>query len=231
MAYFNELPDLFYQSPLSNKNSSLDYVRVKNLFRRVKVRDDLQNVFTAFNKYQIPDGVRPDNVAEELYGGADLDWVVLLTAGITNVRDQWPLSNKDLYVFLENKYGDDLNNTRFYEKSEDEFAAAETAMQNMKRKITSVIPKETLMVIKMVLALAWSGPCRRSHTGEAYINALDAGNNCGRVISLCVQEGLRVGLSQRWKLGDVRTSQRHVGLLGDRRNAAVVLSDTSAALA
>ena len=118
MSYFNELPDLFYQSPLSTKNSSLEYVRVKNLFRRVKVRDDLQNVFTAFNKYQIPDGVRPDNVAEELYGGADLDWVVLLTAGITNVRDQWPLSNKDLYVFLENKYGNDLNNTRFHETTE-----------------------------------------------------------------------------------------------------------------
>jgi len=118
MSYFNELPDLFYQSPLSNKNSSLEYVRVKNLFRRVKVRDDLQNVFTAFNKYQIPDGVRPDVVAEELYGSADLDWVVLLTAGITNVRDQWPLSNKDLYVYVENKYGNDLNNTRFYETTE-----------------------------------------------------------------------------------------------------------------
>lgn len=118
MSYFNELPDLFYQSPLSTKNSSLEYVRVKNLFRRVKVRDDLQNVFTAFNKYQIPDNARPDNVAEELYGGADLDWVVLLTAGITNVRDQWPLSNKDLYVFAENKYGNDLNNTRFYETTE-----------------------------------------------------------------------------------------------------------------
>ena len=118
MSYFNELPDLFYQSPLSNKNSSLDYVRVKNLFRRVKIRDDLQNVFTAFNKYQIPDGVRPDNVAEELYGSEGLDWVVLLTAGITNVRDQWPLSNKDLYVFVENKYGADLNNTRFYETTE-----------------------------------------------------------------------------------------------------------------
>jgi hypothetical protein len=118
MSYFNELPDLFYQSPLSNKNSSLDYVRVKNLFRRVKIRDDLQNVFTAFNKYQIPDGVRPDNVAEELYGSGGLDWVVLLTAGITNVRDQWPLSNKDLYVFVENKYGADLNNTRFYETTE-----------------------------------------------------------------------------------------------------------------
>ena len=135
MAYFNELPDLFYQSPLSNKNSSLDYVRVKNLFRRVKVRDDLQNVFTAFNKYQIPDGVRPDNVAEELYGGADLDWVVLLTAGITNVRDQWPLSNKDLYVFLENKYGDDLNNTRFYETTEVKNSAGKLILP--KGKVTN----------------------------------------------------------------------------------------------
>ena len=135
MAYFNELPDLFYQSPLTNKNSSLDYVRVKNLFRRVKIRDDLQNVFTAFNKYQIPDGVRPDNVAEELYGGADLDWVVLLTAGITNVRDQWPLSNKDLYVFLENKYGDDLNNTRFYETTEVKNSAGKLILP--KGKVTN----------------------------------------------------------------------------------------------
>ncbi|MFZ9354465.1 MAG: baseplate wedge protein 53, partial [Candidatus Nanopelagicales bacterium] len=82
MSYFRELPNLDYQSPLSDKNSSLDYVRVKNLFRRVKLRDDLQNVFTIFNKYIVKDGARPDTVAEELYGASDLDWVVLITAGI-----------------------------------------------------------------------------------------------------------------------------------------------------
>ena len=63
MSYFRELPDLNYQSPLKTKNSSRSYVRVKNLFRRVKLRDDLQSAFTLFNKYQIPDGSRPDIVA------------------------------------------------------------------------------------------------------------------------------------------------------------------------
>jgi len=118
MSYFRELPDLYYQSPLSTRNSSREYVRVKNLFRRVKLRDDLQNVFTLFNKYEIPFGYRPDNVAEEVYGSSDLDWVVMLTAGIVNVHDQWPLSDYDLYRYAENKYGDDLNTVRFYETTE-----------------------------------------------------------------------------------------------------------------
>lgn len=119
MSYFRELPNLDYQSPLSDKNSSLDYVRVKNLFRRVKLRDDLQNVFTIFNKYIVKDGARPDTVAEELYGASDLDWVVLLTAGIVNVREQWPLSDKDLYNFALNKYGlANLNAVKYYVTTE-----------------------------------------------------------------------------------------------------------------
>ena len=118
MSYFRELPDLFYQSPLKDRVSSREYVRVKNLFRRVKLRDDLQNVFTLFNKYEINQGERPDTVAEDLYGSADLDWVVMLTAGIINVRDQWPLSDYELYRYAENKYGDELNSTRFYETTE-----------------------------------------------------------------------------------------------------------------
>jgi hypothetical protein len=118
MSFFRELPDLEYQSPFADSNSSQNYVRAKNLFRRVKLRDDLQNVFTLFNKYQIPEGARPDTVAEEVYGKADYDWVVLLTAGIVNVRDEWPLSNVDLYSYAEQVYGDDLNAIHHYETTE-----------------------------------------------------------------------------------------------------------------
>ena len=118
MSYFRELPDLEYQSPFADSNSSQNYVRAKNLFRRVKLRDDLKNVFTLFNKYQIPEGARPDTVAEEVYGKSDYDWVVLLTAGIVNVRDEWPLSNKDLYTYAEEVYGNDLNAIHHYETTE-----------------------------------------------------------------------------------------------------------------
>ena len=119
MGYFRELPDVEYQSFLSDAISSKDYLLVKNLFRRNKLRDDLQNVFTLFNKYQIPEGARPDVVAEEFYGSAELDWVVLMTAGIINVRDEWPLSNYHLYRYVENKYGvENLSNIHHYETIE-----------------------------------------------------------------------------------------------------------------
>lgn len=118
MSYFREIPNLEYKSFLSNKSSSEDYVLVKNLFRRVKLRDDLHNVFTIFDKYQIPDGSRPDLVAEELYGSSQYDWVVLVCAGITRVRDQWPLSDKQVYDYAEKLYGNDLNSVHHYETIE-----------------------------------------------------------------------------------------------------------------
>ena len=118
MGYFRELPNLLYPSFLPNKVSSLDYIEVKNVFRRVKVRNDLYNNFVVFQKYEIPEGARPDTVAEDLYGTPNFDWVVLTTAGITNIRNEWPLSNHDLYNYVEKKYGNSLNSTRFFETTE-----------------------------------------------------------------------------------------------------------------
>tara|TARA_B100000131_G_scaffold180929_1_gene174648 strand:- start:227 stop:889 length:663 start_codon:yes stop_codon:yes gene_type:complete len=119
MGYFRELPNVEYQDFLSDSISSQSYLTVKNLFRRNKLRDDLQNVFTVFDKYEIVEGARPDTVAEEYYGDSDLDWVVLITAGIINVRDEWPLSNQELYIFTENKYTiQEINSVHHYETTE-----------------------------------------------------------------------------------------------------------------
>jgi hypothetical protein len=118
MSYFRELPNLEYQSFLSNSKGSDEYLLVKNIFRRVKLRDDLQNVFTIFNKYQIQEGARPDTVAEELYGSSQYDWVVLVGANIINVRNEWPLSDRDIYRYSEQLYGNDLNAVHHYETIE-----------------------------------------------------------------------------------------------------------------
>ncbi len=118
MGYFRELPNILYPSFLPEKTSSLDFILVKNVFRRVKLRDDLYKNFVVFQKYEVPEGARPDTVAEDLYGSSNLDWVVLTVAGIINVRNEWPLSNRDLYNYCFNKYGDSLNSTRFFETTE-----------------------------------------------------------------------------------------------------------------
>ena len=118
MTYFRELPNLNYQSTSSDRSSSEDYVVVKNIFRRAKLRDDLKYIFTSLVDYYIRDGIRPDQVADDVYGDPELDWVVLTSANIINVRDEWPLDSYEIYNYSLNKYGKDLNQIRHYETTE-----------------------------------------------------------------------------------------------------------------
>ena len=130
--YFKTLPTLRYPSFLSDKNSSLDYVDAKNLFRRVKLREDLQNILTLFDKYEIPEGFRPENVAEELYGNDKLDWVVIVSSGIVNIRNEWPLSNNDLYEYSLLKYGNNLNATHHFETVEVKDSSGRIVLEKCK---------------------------------------------------------------------------------------------------
>ena len=119
MSYFRELPNLEFENFLESSTGSQDYILMKNIFIRGKLRDDLQNVFTIFNKYEIEDDERPDQVADELYGDPFLDWVVLITANIINFQNQWPLTQQQLYDYVENKYGvAKINATKYYKTRE-----------------------------------------------------------------------------------------------------------------
>lgn len=119
MSYFRELPNLEYLSPLNSKGSSFEYIAVKNLFRRVKLFDWIKEYSNTFLKIQIGDYERPDIIAEEYYGSSSYDWVVMITADITNLQAQWPLSNHDLNDFVEEKYGlENVNDIHHYETLE-----------------------------------------------------------------------------------------------------------------
>ena len=109
MAYFEELPNISQPTLLPRSNKVEDRVIVKNIFKRSKLRTDVDQAITAFNYYYVEDNQRPDVLAQELYGDSELDWVILTTNNITNVRDQWPLSHNDLYAFMLSKYGSESN--------------------------------------------------------------------------------------------------------------------------
>tara|TARA_Y100001937_G_C7019626_1_gene284772 strand:+ start:32 stop:733 length:702 start_codon:yes stop_codon:yes gene_type:complete len=109
MAYFQELPNISYTSLLSARNKVEDEIIVKNLFKRSKLRTDVDQAITAFNYYYVEDQQRPDILAQELYGNSELDWVILTTNNIINVRDQWPLNHNDLQTYMLDKYGSEQN--------------------------------------------------------------------------------------------------------------------------
>lgn len=117
-SYFSLLPNFQYINPTQVGGKKKQYVEAKNLFLRLKLRDAVSPFATNFQKYSIREDQRPDSIAEELYGDSNFDWVVLITANIINVKDEWPLSSRLLYEVMYDKYQENLNSVRHYETKE-----------------------------------------------------------------------------------------------------------------
>ena len=109
MAYFQELPNISQPSLLPRSNKVEDRIIVKNIFKRSKLRTDVDQAITAFNYYYVEENQRPDVLAQGLYGDSELDWVILTTNNITNIRNQWPLNHNDLQEYMLEKYGSEEN--------------------------------------------------------------------------------------------------------------------------
>ena len=101
--YFSQVPDFDYVSRLPDAKIS-DYITVKNLFKRGKLREDIFQDMTTFEKYQIMGDDRPDNVANDFYHDPTLDWLVLICNNIVNIQTEWPLMQRDFDRFLIDKY-------------------------------------------------------------------------------------------------------------------------------
>ena len=117
--YFNRVPNFEYVSRLADANIS-DYIPVKNLFKRGKLREDIFQDLAVFTKYQIKGDDRPDNVASDFYGDSNLDWLVLVCNNIQNIQTEWPLTQRGFDTYLLEKYGsyENMNATHHYETVE-----------------------------------------------------------------------------------------------------------------
>ena len=104
-SYFQRVPDLNYVSRLPDAKIG-DYIRVKNLFKKGKLREDIFQNLAFFEKYKVIGDDRPDNVAFEVYDDPSLDWIVLLSNNVLNIQSEWPLPQTDFDRFVLDKYGD-----------------------------------------------------------------------------------------------------------------------------
>ena len=117
--YFSQLPDFEYVSRLPDSRIS-DYIPVKNIFMRGKLREDIFQNASVFTKYKVKGNDRPDNVAFEVYGDANLDWLVLTCNNILNVYEEWPMTQINFENYLLEKYEtyDNINAAHHYETTE-----------------------------------------------------------------------------------------------------------------
>ena len=118
--YFRNIPNFEYVNRTKDGQYISNYTQVKNFFKKGKLREDIFQDLTVFQKYNVKGDDRPDNVDNEVYGSADLDWVVMMSNNMINVYNEWPMTQASLDIFLMDKYGDveTLNETHHYESNE-----------------------------------------------------------------------------------------------------------------
>ena len=104
-SYFRQVPNLEYVNRTKGNTDISNYINVKNLFKRGRLRPDIIGNLNFFTKYKIIGDDRPDNVAYKEYNNSSLDWIVLLSNNILNIQDEWPLPQSSLDEVLLEKYG------------------------------------------------------------------------------------------------------------------------------
>tara|TARA_A200000159_G_scaffold156193_2_gene170840 strand:+ start:577 stop:1260 length:684 start_codon:yes stop_codon:yes gene_type:complete len=121
LKYFRQLSNFEYVSQDPDDQGIFDsYTPVKNLFRRVKLREDIFTNLTYFTNYKVIGDDRPDQLAYKLYDDESLDWIILISNNILNVRDEWPLTQAAFDTFLLEKYDtyDNIHAVKYYRSIE-----------------------------------------------------------------------------------------------------------------
>lgn len=104
MTFFSKFPLSSYdlEIPLGNKFAKPK--TVTDVFKRIALKQSLEEVGSVFAAYIIKDEDTPEIIADKLYGSPQLHWVVLLANEIINPFFDWPLSERELVPFIRNKY-------------------------------------------------------------------------------------------------------------------------------
>jgi len=98
--YFSKFPLMVYDVK-NNKN----YKLLPDILKRVKLRSGLSSSRFVFDKYNVKEGERPEDIAFKYYGDAEYHWVVLMVNNVTDRYYQWPMRQADFAEFLTDKYG------------------------------------------------------------------------------------------------------------------------------
>ena len=112
--YFSYLPNVYVRTSSYRKSNVDPFSLAKNIFRRIKIREELDDVILGFQQYTVKNNQRPDEVALDAYGDMKLDWVVLLCNNIINLYDEWPMSEDELERYIESEYEEEADSVHHW---------------------------------------------------------------------------------------------------------------------
>ena len=98
--YFSKFPLTVYDIKGNN-----NYTLLPDILRRVKIRSGIAASRFVFDKYNVKEGEKPEDVAFKYYGDAEYHWVIMMVNNITDRYYQWPMTQPDFADYLTDKYG------------------------------------------------------------------------------------------------------------------------------
>ena len=82
-----------------------NYKLLPDILKRVKLRSGLSASRFVFDKYDVKEGEKPEDIAFKYYGDPQYHWVVMMVNNLTDRYYQWPMTQPDFEDFLTDKYG------------------------------------------------------------------------------------------------------------------------------
>ena len=96
--FFKHFPTLFHSNTVAT-----------NIIARVRFEESVVKNLAVFLPYQIQEGQRADQIADEYYNDPSLDWIIYLSNNITDPLHQWPKTQDIFENFVAAKYGSIAN--------------------------------------------------------------------------------------------------------------------------
>lgn len=98
--YFYYFPKVLYSA--NNKQTGLE--TVTSIVSRFAFENSLKENSSVFYEYSIKDSDTPEIIASKYYDNPERHWIVLLFNNIIDPQWDWPLEDRSLIKFIDQKY-------------------------------------------------------------------------------------------------------------------------------
>ena len=109
--YFAKFPNILYDFKINGKT---EYKIITDITRNVRFRKKILENIALYDEYDIKDGETPEIISEKIYGTPFYHWVIMLVNQRYDYMNDFPITQRELDVLVENKYGEAKDHAHHY---------------------------------------------------------------------------------------------------------------------
>lgn len=105
-------------SDFFNRHGSMVYDKKKviNIFKSILAINNSATNITIFQKYELSDDEKPEEVAEKLYNNRELKWVLFIINNMVDPINDWLFTFQEVYDVAEQAY-DNINDAHHFSRN------------------------------------------------------------------------------------------------------------------